>query len=167
MRLLKAKNIIPSLKFKASSSTYATFLVLDGDLHIKSWRFQLLRFVAKAITSSRCENSCHSESQIFSCGATRRVRFRGLISGREIVNTLKSRTARTLLTISPQFASNDPVFHLTLILLNLARELFERGLAVEMEGEDEDGVLERASESKIDAPRDAEEISSRPAINSS
>jgi hypothetical protein len=36
-----------------------------------------------------------------------------------------------------------------------------------MEGEDEDGVLERASESKIDAPRDAEEISSRPAINSS
>jgi len=93
-------------------------------------------------------------------------KFRGLISGRDIVNTLKSRTARTLLTISPQFASNDPVLHLTLILLNLARELFERGLAVGMEGEDEDGVLERASESKIDAPRDAEEISSRPAINS-
>lgn len=99
-------------------------------------------------------------------GAARRVRFRGLISGREIVNTLKSRTARTLLTISLQFASNDLVLHLTLILLNLTRELFERELAVGMEEEGEDGLLERASESKIDAPRDAEEISSRPAINS-
>lgn len=124
----------------------------------------------KDYSSSRRGNSCHLESEISRSFAARRVRFRGLISGREIVNTLKSRTERTLLTISPQFALNDPVFHLTLILLNLAREPLERGLAVRtVRGEgSEDGLLslERGSESKIDVPRDAEEISSRPAINS-
>lgn len=110
-------------------------------------------------------NSYHLELEILRSCAARRVRFRGLISGREIVNTLKSRIERTLLTISPQFALNDPVLHLTLILLNLAREPFER-VSCRKEPEGMRSAPERGSESKIDAPRDAEEIFSRPAINS-
>lgn len=103
-----------------------------------------------------CGNSYYLESEILRSSMVRRVRFRGLISGREIVNTLKSRThrerERTLLTISPQFALNDPVLHLTLILLNLAREPFQRGLAAETgrgRGRGDENNLLRNGEAKV------------------
>jgi len=103
-------------------------LIFKSDLHIKSLAISTALTPREGHYFLKMHEFLPFSVEDSSCAA-RRIRFRGLISGRETVNTLKSRTERTLLTISPQFALNDPALHLTLILLNLAREPFERGVS--------------------------------------
>lgn len=105
-QLLKANNIrgiILSDSLNSHNILNAVPLIFKSDLHIKTlaissaltpregyYFFKVREFLPFKIGNLR---SC----------AAHRVRFRGLISGREIVNMLKSRTERTLLTISLQF----------------------------------------------------------------